>query len=170
MPLDPTVSLDTSVFLDNEDCDNLAFPHRLPTITVTLRFGNIELHIDAEVADEPGERGQGLMCRSVVADNAGMLFTFTSESTHSFWMFNTYVPLDIIYLDSEKSAVQAAITMSPCPRPEGADDAEWQTKCASESGQYSATSPALYALELPSGWLDRVGIPSEKVSEVEFSW
>ena len=166
---EPTESHETSYFVVNDDCNDLAVPNRLPTITITVRYTDIQLHVEAELADDPVERGQGLMCRSVVPDNTGMLFEFGSESTHGFWMYNTYVPLDIIYLNSERLAVHA-LTMSPCPRPTGADDAEWHTKCVNESGQYGTKIPALYALELPSGWLDRVGIPLGKFDEVEFSW
>ena len=160
---------ETSHFIDNDDCNDLTVPNRLPTIALTLRYRDIELRINAELADDPVERGQGLMCRSSVPDNTGMLFKFSSESTHGFWMYNTYVPLDIIYLNGEKRAVDA-LSMSPCPRPAGADDTEWHTKCVSESGQYGTKTPALYALELPSGWLDRAGIPLGNFHELEFSW
>lgn len=167
--LTPTVFPETSYFLDSPDCDNLAFPNPLPTLTITLRYNDIRLQITAEHADDPSERSQGLMCRSVVPDQTGMLFEFSSESPQGFWMYNTYVPLDIIYLNGVKQAVGSA-AMSPCPRPEGASDSAWQTKCINESEQYSAAHPAQYAIELPSGWLDKAGIPRERVNEVEFSW
>lgn len=165
----PTVFPETSYFLDSPDCDNLAFPNPLPTLTITLRYNDIRLQITAEHADDPSERSQGLMCRSVVPDQTGMLFEFSSESPQGFWMYNTYVPLDIIYLNGAKQSVDSA-AMSPCPRPEGASDSDWQTKCSNESEQYRAAHLAQYAIELPSGWLDKAGIPLERVNEVEFSW
>ena len=166
---EPTVSTPTNHFIDSADCSNLAFPNGLPMITVTIRFDDTRLLVFAEHADDAAERGQGLMCRSVVPDGTGMLFEFSSESPQGFWMYNTYVPLDIVYLNHAKLAVDAK-SMSPCPRPKGARESEWQTQCTNESGQYRSALPAQYALELPSGWLDRVGIPLERIDQVEFSW
>lgn len=166
---EPTVSTSTDHFIDSADCNNLAFPNGLPMITVTLRYDETRVLVNAEHADDVAERGQGLMCRSVVPEGTGMLFEFSSESPQGFWMFNTYIPLDIVYLNHAKLAVDAK-SMSPCPRPKDASESEWQTQCTNESGQYRSALPAQYALELPSGWLDRVGIPLERVHEVEFSW
>ena len=166
---EPTVSTPTDNFIDSVDCNNLAFPNGLPMITVTLRYDETRVLVNAEHADDAAERGQGLMCRSDVPDGTGMLFEFSSESPQGFWMYNTYVPLDIVYLNHAKLAVDAK-SMSPCPRPKGASESEWQTQCTNESGHYRSALPARYALELPSGWLDRVGIPLERIHEVEFSW
>lgn len=166
---EPTVPTPTDHFIDSADCNNLAFPNGLPMIMVTLHYDETRVLVNAEHADDVAERGQGLMCRSVVPDGTGMLFEFSSESPQGFWMFNTYIPLDIVYLNHAKLAVDAK-SMSPCPRPKDASESEWQTQCTNESGQYRSALPAQYALELPSGWLDRVGIPLERVHEVEFSW
>jgi uncharacterized membrane protein (UPF0127 family) len=57
--------------------------------------------IDVEVASNPTERQQGLMFRSKMDEDRGMLFIFEQESMESFWMKNTIMPLDIIFIDSK---------------------------------------------------------------------
>ena len=122
-----------------------------------------------EVADEGHERRQGLMCRETVPDGSGMLFVFESARTLNFWMFNTYAPLDIVYLDESRSVVRA-VRMEPCPRPEGADDSSWRSACSTASIPYGSGDAALYALELPAGWLASVGLELENLEGVSFSW
>ena len=53
----------------------------------------------AEVMDTPAERSGGLQFRDNVPDGTGMLFVFQSEAPRSFWMKDTYIALDIAYLD-----------------------------------------------------------------------
>ena len=57
--------------------------------------------IDVEVANTPATRDQGLMYRSHMADSLGMLFIFPDESREAFWMKNTILPLDIMFVDSK---------------------------------------------------------------------
>ena len=133
----------------------------LPLKRITLH-GGAKTSINVEVADEPLERRQGLMCRKTVPDSTGMLFVFYYPAPLNFWMFNTYVPLDIIYLDEFGNAVGSA-SMSPCPRPAGYDDLEWREHCSSEAEEYGSVTDAFYALELPLGWVERL-----KKSDTEF--
>lgn len=57
--------------------------------------------IEVEVAADPTERSQGLMYRSEMDENKGMLFIFDQENMQSFWMKNTILPLDIIFISSK---------------------------------------------------------------------
>lgn len=62
--------------------------------------------IDIEIADDDGKRERGLMFRRQMELNQGMLFIFEDEDQRSFWMKNTYLPLDILYLNAQKKILR----------------------------------------------------------------
>ncbi|MFA5814713.1 MAG: DUF192 domain-containing protein [Bacteroidales bacterium] len=62
--------------------------------------------IDIEIADDDARRERGLMYRRQMELNRGMLFIFEDEELRSFWMKNTYLPLDILYLNAQKKIVR----------------------------------------------------------------
>lgn len=66
---------------------------------------NPELTFQVEVADTPAKRELGLQYRRDLAPNRGMIFLFPSESKHSFWMKNTPIPLDMIFIGSNRKVV-----------------------------------------------------------------
>ena len=90
-----------------------------------------------EIADEGHERREGLMYREELDEGHGMLFIFPKESPHSFWMKNTLIPLDIIWL-SEKKEIVDIQTVPPC-KPD--------TNCQS----YKPKVAAKYVLEVNAG-------------------
>ncbi|MYK61196.1 MAG: hypothetical protein F4034_04350 [Chloroflexi bacterium] len=161
--------LDGVRFVDNEDCGEGISRELLPAMELVIEHGDASHLVVVEVADEGHERRQGLMCRDAVPNGSGMLFVFESARTLNFWMFNTYVPLDIVYLDDDKRVLRA-VRMEPCPRPESADDNSWRSACSTASIPYGSGSTALYALELPAGWLSSVGLEIENLGGVLFSW
>ncbi|WP_367714621.1 DUF192 domain-containing protein [Nitratireductor sp. GISD-1A_MAKvit] len=67
-----------------------------------------------EIADEPGERQRGLMFRQSMPANRGMLFIFSTERRHGFWMQNTPMALDLIFIGSsgEVRAIAPGIPFS----------------------------------------------------------
>jgi poly-gamma-glutamate synthesis protein (capsule biosynthesis protein) len=67
-----------------------------------------------EIADTAEERTKGLMYRENLAGNRGMLFIFSKEGLYSFWMKNTLIPLDIIWLNQNKEVVFMAKNSQPC--------------------------------------------------------
>ena len=96
--------------------------------------------IQAEVARSFEEREQGLMYRESLAKGRGMLFVFPDAQIRSFWMKNTFIPLDIAYLDAKLTIVDIQAM-----EPESLDS-------------HPSASPAMLALEVPLGWFEEVGI------------
>ncbi len=73
----------------------------LPSIELTIGSKTCNL----EIANTPEKRRKGLMNRKSMADNHGMVFIFPDEQVLSFWMSNTLIPLDIIYVSAEGEVV-----------------------------------------------------------------
>ena len=98
--------------------------------------------IFAELADTAEKRGQGLMFRDSLAKDHGMLFAFTEPQQWTFWMKNTRISLDIIWMDEKKRIVHIEHDVPTCPR---IDDG-----CP----QYQSNDGAMYVLELAAGMAD----------------
>ncbi len=114
-------------------------PARDGLIAVTMPGGTV---IMAELATTAEERARGLMFRPTLEQNRGMLFTFAEPQQWSFWMKNTRIPLDIIWMDGRKKIVHIARRVPTCSR---TDDG-----CP----QYQPNENALYVLELAAGSAD----------------
>lgn len=104
----------------------------------------------AEVARTEEERAQGLMFRDEVPDGTGMLFVFPEESVRSFWMQDTYVDLDIAFIDTAFRIV----------------DIEQMT--ARDTTSHRSDGPAMYALEVRRGWFAEHGWEVGETVEVVF--
>ena len=94
----------------------------------------------AEVASTADERAQGLMYRDEVPDRTGMLFVFPDSRVRSFWMANTYVALDIAYMDPAFRVVDI-VAMEPLV-----------------TDSYPSEAPAMFGLEVRQGWFAEQGI------------
>ena len=68
---------------------------------LTLHTETGDYRFNVEVVDTPESRAQGLMFRTELADDAGMLFDFKEEREVSFWMQNTLIPLDMIFVGTD---------------------------------------------------------------------
>jgi len=104
----------------------------------------------AEVAATPAERSEGLMYRDELAEDAGMLFVFQQPAIQSFWMANTYIPLDIAYIDASYR-ITDILQMEPL-----------------DTGSYPSTKPALFALEVIKGWFEEKGIAAGAQADIVF--
>ncbi|MBT3348979.1 DUF192 domain-containing protein [bacterium] len=82
-----------------------------------------------EIADTPDSRTMGLMNRHVLPQNGGMLFVFDAPKIHSFWMKNTLIPLDVIWISSEKKVVDFQKLLpcesEPCPIYSPSEKSQW---------------------------------------------
>jgi len=67
--------------------------------------GGREVALRVEVADTPAKRTQGLQYQTELDDDRGMLFLFPTEEVQSFWMKNTPIPLDMIFIGSNRRIV-----------------------------------------------------------------
>ena len=101
---------------------------------------------DVEIADTPQERTQGLMYRESIAEDTGMLFVFQEEKSHPFWMKNTELYLDIIWMNSDKEIVYISKNTPPC----GFE--------VQDCPLYDADQNTLYVLEVNSGTADKLGM------------
>jgi uncharacterized protein len=105
-------------------------------IPITLPGGAV---IQAELANTPQKRAEGLMYRTHLAPDRGMLFTFSQAEAWVFWMKNTKIPLDLIWINDKKQIVHIEQNVPICTR---TDDS-----CP----QYRPNEGALYVLELAGG-------------------
>lgn len=97
-----------------------------------------------EVAVSEEERSRGLMFRNDLRDDEGMLFVFQGENNHSFWMKNTYMSLDIIFMSGNGVVVDLLEGLPPC----GADPCP----------VYRSHLPSVLALEVKAGVAARIGV------------
>jgi len=74
-----------------------------PSVVIHARQGDVTVAV--EVADTPDTRARGLMYRKDLAADAGMLFVFPNETEQRFWMKNTPLPLDMIFIGADRRIV-----------------------------------------------------------------
>ena len=88
-----------------------ARPAGLPTLEIASKTG---VHVFAvEIADTEALRAKGLMFRKELPDGQGMLFDFQREQEVSFWMKNTYIPLDMIFIRRDGRILRIAENTEP---------------------------------------------------------
>ena len=103
--------------------------------------------IKLEIADSPASLAQGLMFRKHLDEDSGMLFKFEQPTPASFWGKNTYIPLDVAFLDSE-GVILEILPWVPFE----------ETRVASKSDQVA------YAIETNRDWFASRGLkPGLKV-------
>jgi len=100
--------------------------------------------ITVEIANTAKKREIGLMHRRHLGAGMGMLFLFPDSDYRSFWMKNTLIELDIIYLDSSKRIIYIHSHVPPC--------------VADPCPSYPSPGPAQYVLELDGGESERLGL------------
>ncbi len=111
------------------------------SLTFTDSLNNSITKIDLEIADTDFDRQLGLMFRKSMETNQGMLFIFPVQETLSFWMRNTYLPLDMIFVNADKKIVTI----------------HKNTKTLSDQS-YASTEPAKYVVEVVAGFTDKFSV------------
>ena len=113
-----------------------------PRIVTINASGGERVEVRVEIADDLSEQSRGLMYRTALAEDRGMLFVYPDEEELSFWMKNTLIPLSIAFIDSEGRIVDIQ-DMKPL------DD---------DPPHYVSAEPAQYALEVNEGFFEERGV------------
>lgn len=114
---------------------------RPPARVVVETAAGKHLTVPVEVARTDAERARGLMRRAELAPDAGMLFLFEASEDHTFWMKDTLIPLDMIFIDEDGrivGIVERAEPLTLTPREVGA--------------------ASRYVLEVNGGWAAAHGV------------
>ncbi|MBI2102176.1 DUF192 domain-containing protein [Candidatus Woesearchaeota archaeon] len=121
---------------------------------VWIDNGKNLIKINVEIADDSDEIEKGLMFRGKLNEDAGMLFVFGDNAVRTFWMKNTLIPLDMIFIDGNFEIVEIRHAV-PC----------WAEPCA----LYKSAKPAKYVLEVNENFAirnrislgDKIRIPAK---------
>ncbi len=111
------------------------------TVRIVASGGRI-VEVEVEVADDIDEMQRGLMGRTALAEDSGMLFVYPEEWELSFWMKDTLIPLSIAFMDSEGRIV----------------DIQDMKVLDDTPPHYTSAKPALYALEVNKGFFEEHGV------------
>ncbi len=115
-------------------------------------FPKQNIKIEAQLAQTILQQTKGLMNVKNLPENQGMLFVFLDESKKSFWMKNTYIPLDLIFISGDKKIVEIKENFEPCQ----------QKNCPS----YTSQKKAKYVLEVNGGFCQKHQI--KEGDEIQF--
>jgi len=110
---------------------------------VSIAVNGVELVTD--IAETNDQRTVGLAVKDTLNENEAMLFVFSTEWTHSFWMKNMKFPIDIIWLDAHKEVVHIEHSLEPC-----LPDSTCQT--------YEPNVDSLYVLETVAGFAQKYNV------------
>lgn len=107
--------------------------------------------LDVEIVNDPERRAKGLMYRKTMEENQGMLFIFDVEELQSFWMKNTYLALDLLFINSNKEIVHIHKNAQPM-----------------SIRSIPSIEPSLYVLEVNAGYCDKYFI--EAGHYIDYKW
>jgi uncharacterized membrane protein (UPF0127 family) len=110
-------------------------------LTLFRASGDTVVTIEIEIRDTQQERETGMMGRPTLGEQRGMLFVFEEDQFLSFWMLNTMIPLDMLFIDSDGKIVTIHRNTVPYSQQ-----------------SYGSTTPGRYVLEVNAGFCERYGI------------
>jgi uncharacterized membrane protein (UPF0127 family) len=129
----------------------------MPVIQPTVTHEGSQINV--EIADSPDERQKGLMNRKKLSESSGMLFVYGKEGSRSFWMKNTSIPLDIIFLNSDMEVINIE---EADPEPDVTVDSNYR--------DYLSERPAKYVLEINQNRSGEIGIKEGEKLNVGWAW
>ncbi len=121
-------------------CSHAPSHSRPPTVVIHTRTGNA-VTVEVELAEREWEKRKGLMYRKHLDPLRGMLFVYPAEGRHTFWMKNTYIPLDMIFIGANRRVVEIVANAKPL---------------STES--LGGTAPSQFVLEVVAGFCKKHGV------------
>ncbi len=115
-------------------------------VSMTLQGSEGPVAVMAEIASTPQQRAKGLMYRESLEEGKGMLFVYERRDVHTFWMKNTLIPLDMLFMDGPPHQEHISVIGI-------VHEAEPRTLT-----HRSVSAPSIYVLEVPGGWARKMGI------------
>lgn len=121
--------------------ETVTIPFRKDGTLTLRRDGEVYRTLDIEIADTDSTRARGMMQRDSLPEDSGMLFIFDREEEQGFWMANTPLALDLIFIRENGSILSIAKYIQPM-----------RTETVPSNGR------AMYVLEVEAGYSDAIGI------------
>ncbi|MGH8400088.1 MAG: DUF192 domain-containing protein [Gammaproteobacteria bacterium] len=106
-----------------------------------------------EIVDTEAARERGLMFRTHMASDHGMLFMYEDAQPLTFWMKNTLIPLDILFFDAHRQLINVAANTPPCK--------------IADCPTYASAAPAQYVLELNAQTVTELHIQQGEILEID---
>jgi len=117
------------------------------TVAPKVTFDN-GVSFTVELARTPEEKAKGLMFQSSLPEDHGMLFVFEDEAPRSFWMKNTLIPLDMVFISADMKVVEIKANIPPCEK----------DPCSAYNSK-----PAKYVLEINAGLAEKKEISVDSI-------
>ncbi len=127
-------------------------PPAAPASKVVFLTATGDVPVDVEVADTPVEQRRGLMFRHELAPDHGMIFVFDGETDHQFWMKNTYIPLDMIFVSADRRVVGVVANAAPL-----------------DETPVGVGQPSKYVVEVNAGFARKYGIEGGTLVRLELA-
>jgi len=145
----------STLYFNETSQEVIEFDKSISFSEVYIYTTNSEIKVNVEIADTPQKQSKGLMFRENLKWDHGMLFIFDNESVFSFWMKDTLIPLDIIFIDKAFKIINIVDNALPCniePCPD-----------------YSSEKPTKYVLEVNAGFVEKNDIEEGDFISIDFN-
>lgn len=136
------------------DCpfQNVVAESRFDNFDSRIRFVEQQYTINVDIAEDQNQRRKGLMNRTELAENQGMLFVYLDSELRAVWMKNTFLSLDVLFISSDREILSMHENLTPCVN----DPCEI----------YPSSAPAKYTLEVNTGFIKKHNIKIGQYIEI----